>query len=74
MPLDKVTYLKLQDGSIQKTVTHVEIVQNVPNEAAALQAQAANFAIGRSSDPATQADIDATIQNVTDGLNVLTKP
>lgn len=70
--LDRITYTQQSDKIIIKTTTHTEIVKDVPAELAAIQAQLNSFQVGRSSVPATQADIDQTITGYQDALVVLT--
>lgn len=71
--LDKVTYTDNGDGTFNKQiVSNVTLTKvQIADELAALQAQANNFAIGRSSDPKVQADIDATIANTNNALTLL---
>lgn len=73
MALDKVSYQKLEDGTIQKTVTHTEIInpEMFEFEKVCVQAQLDAFAVGRSSKQETQDDIDKTISLYQNGLDIL---
>ena len=61
--LDKITFTKQLDGTLLKTVIHTEVItpDDAIREKEAIDATLANFAIGRSSNPDTQAEIDDAI-------------
>ncbi len=70
---DTVTYVKNQDGSFTKTVTHIVTPDLLPNEISANQQMLQDLMQGLSGikDAAAKADVQAQVTNITNNLITL---
>lgn len=70
--MDKITYTKLEDGTVLKTIEQIIPVEQMQSEKDALQKQIEDMQAGTTDDPNAQVLVDETVANYQEAINILT--